>query len=104
MLWPHEFAHALHSHMPGSFDERILGGSAETIPKFWEQMQGHPALEEHPLLEREDRWTKCVPFSMHSDGVPVAGIGKSWGKSVDIISWKSCLTTATWSGLTDPTE
>ena len=28
---------------------------------------------------------------MHGDGVPCVGIAKSWGKSMDLLSWASCL-------------
>ena len=35
--------------------------------------------------------SKTVPIALHGDGTPVAGIGKSWTRMMDIYSWSSCL-------------
>ena len=34
---------------------------------------------------------KCIPLRIHGDGVPVTGLGKGWGKLVDIFSVSSVL-------------
>lgn len=58
---------------------------------FWHQMRGTPAMANHPVLERADFDTRCVPLSIHGDGVPVSGVGKAWSQSVDAFSWRSML-------------
>ena len=35
----------------------------------------------------------CIQITLHGDGVPVSGIGKSWGRSVLFLSWCSLLAT-----------
>jgi hypothetical protein len=34
---------------------------------------------------------RCIPIFFHGDGVPVSGVGKSWGKSCDFYNWGSLL-------------
>ena len=61
------------------------------IPKFWEAIRHHPLLNGH-VVKRQPRWNRrCIPISVHGDGVPVTGVGKSWGKSMEMLSWASCL-------------
>ena len=54
-------------------------------------MKDHPALSATPLAKRRDFKTKCVPISLHSDGVPVSGIGRAWSRSVSVYSWQSMI-------------
>ena len=42
---------------------------------------------------------KTIPIMIHGDGTPTSGIGKSWGKSADFISWSSMLAFSTFSEL-----
>ena len=51
----------------------------------------HPACQGHPVREMEDHTKHCIPIMIHGDGVPVAGLGKAWSKSAEIISWSSLL-------------
>ncbi len=95
VIWPHELFAALFQHHSDEFIARILGGSVCNIKKFWDQMRDHPAYTGHPLASRKDHKEKCIPISLHGDGVPIAGIGKSWGQSVDAYSWNSLLGTGT---------
>lgn len=30
-----------------------------------------------------------MPISLHGDGVPVTGVGRSWSKSYDVLTWTS---------------
>ena len=32
-----------------------------------------------------------MPISLHGDGVPVTGVGRSWSKSYDALTWTSCV-------------
>ncbi len=34
-----------------------------------------------------------IPLSLHGDGTPSMGVGKSWGKVADFFSWASLLVT-----------
>ena len=70
------------------------GGAREAearVREFWHAMAGTPAMQDHPVTERADFQNLCVPLSFHGDGVPISGIGKAWGHSVDVFSWRSML-------------
>jgi len=73
------------------FTQRMLGGSAENVPAFWEAMRAHPALIGHAMCGRTDYQRHAIPVSLHGDGVPVTAIGKAWGRSVQAYSWSSML-------------
>ena len=32
-----------------------------------------------------------MPISLHGDGVPVTGVGRSWAKSYEALTWTSCV-------------
>lgn len=91
ILLPHEVFASLYEHHQEAFVERLLGGSADKITEFWSDMTSHPGFARHPLKDRADYTTRCVPLSVHGDGVAVSGVGRSWGKSVDVYSWNSML-------------
>ena len=92
ILLPHIFFAKLHEHHREHFSVRILGGPGEgKVVAFWQAMEGHPQMLGHPLLDRPDFARRCIPLGIHGDGVPVTGIGKSWGQSVDCYSWSSLL-------------
>ena len=42
---------------------------------------------------------KMVPLTLHGDGTPVTGVGKSWGKSGDFWSWASVLGYSSYAAL-----
>ena len=43
------------------------------------------------VAEHPERAGMTIPLSLHGDGVPVAGVGKSWSKSATCYSWSSLL-------------
>ena len=45
------------------------------------------------MKNRLDHRAKCIPLSLHGDGTPAMGVGKAWGKLIDIWSWSSLLVT-----------
>ena len=92
-IWPHELVHALYENSRQHFVERMLGGSADRLPTFWKQMRDHPAMQGHPLQDRSDHQTMCVPWSFHVDGVAVSGIAKAWSQTMEIYSWTSMVST-----------
>ena len=89
VLLPHQMFAALYDN--GWFDSRMCGGSPDRITEFWDCMVDHPAYAVHPLKRRADHKQKCVPITLHGDGVPVAGVSRTWSKSVDVYSWSSIL-------------
>ena len=95
IILPHEMFSTLYNAEGDIFTTRVLGGSADNVSRFWRDMALHPAFERHPLRMRADGLTRCVPISIHGDGVTISGIGKSWGKNVDVYSFTSCLSFGT---------
>ena len=66
IMLPHELFSALfHSYGP-AFRSHILPRPEELEP-FWTKIAGHPALEDHDVLSREDRLTKGIPTGVHGD-------------------------------------
>ena len=62
---------------------------------FWDEMEDHPLLVGHPVRARRNWKSLCVPISIHGDGVPCVGVGKSWTKSMELLSWASCVASGT---------
>ncbi len=91
ILYPHQFFAALHENHQGIFVQRMCGGDGTCPTRFWAAMEKHPRMQFHPELQDKRIAGMTIPISFHGDGVPVAGIGKSWSKSVDVFSWSSCL-------------
>ena len=100
MLYPHELFATIYEHYPDSFRARILV-SRDTLGDFWKSVGHTKQYNDHPVRHRSGHKEKCIPLVLHSDGVPVAGIGKSWSKMFDIYSWGSILCTdgSTWQSL-----
>ena len=96
-LWPHEYFSTLYNSYQHEFKSRILPDRSK-IRAFWNAVSNHPLLDNHPVLDVPHWRERCIPISVHGDGVPVTGVGKSWSKSLDIISWASCLAAGTTMG------
>ena len=48
----------------------------------------------HAVSKRDGHEESCIPLRLHGDGTPVTGIGKQWGKLVDVYSIASLLMVA----------
>ena len=59
--------------------------------------EGSPQFLQHQLSRLGV--DKMVPLTLHGDGTPCAGVGKSWGKMADFFSWASILVTCGHSEL-----
>lgn len=90
MLLPHETFSKMYHMYPNQWKTRMVP-TDESINMFWSQMEGHPLLVDHPMKERDNWWELAVPYSIHIDGVPCVGVGKAWGKTMELFSWCSCL-------------
>ena len=88
VLLPFELFAAIYEQFPDKFEKRITGPSG-AIEEFWGDMEHHPAVKSHPMRMQSDWRSKVVPLSMHGDDVPVAGVGKSWARLLNIYSWTS---------------
>ena len=89
-LWPHDYFSSLYHCYPSEWKSRILPDVGR-IRSFWRRMRDHPLLDDHDILSRESWQSLCIPISIHGDGVPVTSIAKSWGKSMEVLSWASML-------------
>jgi hypothetical protein len=89
-LWPHELFASLYTNYREHWSTAVCAG-ASTLQQFWAATRGSPQLDGHPLLAREGFERKCIPIALHGDGVPVAGVGKTWSQSLEIMSWSSLL-------------
>lgn len=70
-------------------------GAPGRIEAFWRAMVGTPLFQNHPVQHREGFRNLAIPISLHTDAVPVVGVGKSWQKSMDCYSWSSLLGSGT---------
>ena len=55
------------------------------MERFWESVNGTTQFLTHPVRLRPIFRSHCIPLSIHGDGTPVVGIGKAWGKLLDIL-------------------
>jgi hypothetical protein len=95
--------HHIYTHFPEEFQGRILGqqGDHEALAKYWERvnLDEDPRYAKHPLREKPNFRTHCVPCFLHGDGVPYKKAGR--GSSLMTTTWKSKLGTggSTWDWL-----
>lgn len=88
MLLPHEmFAHLYHEY-PEHWKQYVCP-SKDCLESFWSDIARHPALAGNPIKDEADWARNTVPLSLHGDGVPVKGVGKSWSESMNVYSWCS---------------
>ena len=90
LMLPHLlFSHIYHNEK--ALWHRAFVASSQRLEDFWSAVKAvpHPAWVKHPLRLQEEagkRSTKkCVPLSIHGDEVPVAGLGKVWGRKM--VNW-----------------
>ena len=92
ILLPHELFAALYQH-PGFWKVAMVPDDAK-LPELWTAIQGHPALQQHPIKHKAGWRTHGVPMVLHGDEVPVVGIGKIWSRSSLCFSYCSLLANA----------
>ena len=89
MLLPHELFSAIYHHYPAMWRE-CMWPSAEVCLRFWNSVRGGMHFQCHPVRLLPNL-SKVIPLRLHGDGTPSSGVGKSWGKLVDIFSLSSML-------------
>ena len=87
---PHEIFAEVYSHYPAAF-AKIFTPDKEECEQFWSEVGDHPALIGHPIKTDPNWQSKTVPLSLHGDGTPIAGRGKSWCKQMTFWSMSSLL-------------
>ena len=90
MILPHELFSSVYHCYKKAWVNRICPSRAR-VEKFWESVNGTVQFMTHPVRLRPNFRSHCIPLSIHGDGTPVVGIGKAWGKLLDIWSWQSLL-------------
>lgn len=65
--------------------------SVEALRVFWQSQVRNPQMSNADIASRVDLRERCIPISLHGDGVPVAGLGKAWARITDVWSWCSCI-------------
>ena len=93
MMLPHIWFSLIFHNYASSWTSRIYG-SAERLRLFWSEMARsptNPIYANHPVRARADHKTKCIPFTLHGDAVPVVGVGKCWSRSLFVFSFASLL-------------
>ena len=75
----HVLFSTIYNHYPDAWANRICPGVA-AIQQFWNALANSPQLDNDDIMSRPDFKDRCIPITVHGDGVPVTGIGKSWGK------------------------
>ena len=93
IIYPHELFATLHADYNKEFCRAMLGGSPDTVHRFWDKMDKHPSYASHPMHRHalSSFKTHGIPLRIHGDETPVTGVGKTWSKLVDATSWSSCL-------------
>lgn len=92
ILLPHELFAYMWDHQ--DVWKRKMLSDPNKLREFWNSMDGHPAMFNHPLKDYDDFEDWCLPISMHGDEVPVFGVGKIWSRSVLSFSWCSMVQNA----------
>lgn len=91
ILMPHLVWSEMYESNAEMFRKVMIPSGSRQIADFWNSIEGHPALKDHPMMSTPDWNNMCIPLSIHGDGVPVVGVGKSWAKGVETYSWTSLL-------------
>ena len=96
IMYPHKVFSILYHSYHEHFESRMVG-TFDTLRKFWEVLAdiGCPQYAQHPVRSRANHRTHGIPIKLHGDGVPVAGVGKSWGKSLNIYTFSGLLCAST---------
>ena len=81
MALPHVVFATLCQHYHTYFLEWMCGGVTTNIIVFWDCMQDHPAIIDHPMKTRSGPSYKThgVPLVLYCDGTAVTGVGEGMG-------------------------
>ena len=89
IVQPHVAFHLLYHHRRTCFFRIFMNGSTANLQRFWDDMEDHPNLKDHPCTQRTNYKQLAVPIEVHFDGIPVTAIGRKAAQSAIGYSWKS---------------
>ena len=91
MLYPHRLVAELYKSHPDHFRDKMLGGSADNVSRFWKEMENHPAYRHHPVSRSSELRERTIPLVLHGDGVACVAVNRKWSKTAEVFSCKSAL-------------
>ena len=89
-MWPHELFSLIWRHYPTAWERRMCPSPAK-LASFWDSQKNNPQMQHPDLLAKSDLQSRCIPLTIHGDGVGVAGKMRTWQKMLDVWSWSSVL-------------
>ncbi|CAE8633400.1 unnamed protein product, partial [Polarella glacialis] len=88
IMLPHEMFSVIYHKYPKTWRKSVLP-SEHKLHEWWEHVEEHPQMLNHPIKTR-DQWARWgVPLAIHGDGVPITGIGKGRCKLMTTFTWSS---------------
>ena len=84
---PHEMFSWLFHNQHEHWMELCMPGGPTQLEQFWDKFQHHQLAKGNSFSFSK----KSIPIAMHGDGVPTVGIGKVWGKLMEVYSWQPLL-------------
>lgn len=90
VLLPHKLFAALFHSCPSIWRKSIMP-DVERQERFWQLNRDHPAFQDWEIRHIRGYNRLVIPLSMHGDGVPITGVGKSWCQQMTTFSWSSTL-------------
>lgn len=88
IFYPHAVFSDIYNNYNTAFSEKVCP-DRDTLESFWCDMEESPQLRNHPVRSVPNWRRRAIPLSLHGDGVPITGVGKSWSQRTDIFSWCS---------------
>ena len=76
------------------FSVSVLGGKPDNVARFWTDMKHHPFVLARPSLQSQAALKKVVPIAIHGDGVSYMQVKRAGGKSLEVLSWSSLLSSS----------
>ena len=93
-LLPHKLFSALYHNLHDAFVSSVLGGKEDNVGKFWAEMKKHPFVLARPELQNQAALKKVVPIAIHGDGVSYMQAMRAGGKTLEVLSWSSLLSSS----------
>ena len=97
VILPHLLFASIYEHYKETWASAIAS-TPQRMKEFWQSQANHPQMENHPILQRPDHQSRCVPIGFHGDEVPLTGKGKVWQKQMLTFEWTSLLSTGSTIG------
>ena len=90
LFLPHLWVHQMWTYYRDSWT-RLVCASQEIMRSFWDAMEPSPFLDGAHIKPLHGYKERVVPLWCHGDGVATVGVGKSWSRMMDCISFGSLL-------------